>query len=487
MASDDDYALFKVHLEGAASYREILRAGIDIIEFNPANLKVFASTEEIFWLNSIGFRIERTDLSEVIDPSVFGLAGAGLYHTYEEVELELHQVESNHNDIAKVYDIGDSIEGREIWAIKISDNPTQEEAGEPDVLYMGAHHAREWISVEIPMYLVNFLVDNYDNDPRIKRLVDERETWIVPMVNPDGVEYSQREYQMWRKNKRDNNNNGIFERYYDGVDNNRNYGYMWGYDDVGSSPNPGAETYRGGHAFSEPENQAIRDLALHNEFVFAISYHSFGQLMLIPWGYVDGDTPDHKLYTDIAAEMAGLNQYLYGNAKDGIIYNTNGGAIDWLYGESGTLAYTFELGTMFIPPEDQIDAIWLRNRAASLYLLQIADDPRQIYPSINIYTDKTDYSEGDTMEVGLDLTNPHDETDVGVYIWTDLPGGDKHWVVRSSTVTLHTAFNYSNPEWKSYTLPPLAPGDYCWHAVVVDPSTEYVLDESVAPWVFTDS
>lgn len=484
---DEEHSLVKVFLTDKEQLLRIVAMGIDLVEFKPGYLKVFASREQISKLEEMGLRIEKLDLSDVMDQSVFEVGDAGLYHTYDEMIVELQQIESEHSNIAKVYDIGDSIEGREILAIKISDNPTIEEANEPDVLYMGAHHAREWISVEIPMYLANYLVDNYGYDPNITAFVDEREIWIVPMVNPDGIEYSQNVFQMWRKNKRDNNNNGKFERSFDGVDNNRNYGYMWGYDDKGSSPYPGSETYRGAYAFSEPENQAIRDLALQHAFVFSISYHSYGQLILYPWGYVDEDTPDHKLYTDIAAKMAEFNGYVYGNAKDEIIYNTNGDADDWFYGEMGTLAYTFELGTMFIPPESQIEEIWLRNKRASLLPLQIADDPFQIYPSISIYTDKTNYFVSDTMEVGLDLTNPHDTRGVGIYIWVESPGGAKYWVVRKPWVSLPNGFEYSNPAWKTYTLPPLPLGNYSWHAVVVDPSTSYILSESIASWTFNDS
>lgn len=481
---DVDRVLIKVYPLEKEQLLQILAMGIDLIEFQPDHLKVFATQEQISSFERMGLQIEKLDLSEVIDKSVLGKEEAGLYHTYAEVVDELRQIEFAHSDIAKVYDIGDSIERRDILAIKISDNPAVEEDSEADVLYMGAHHAREWISVEIPMYLVNYLVDNYGTDPTITELVNDRETWMVPIVNPDGLEYSQKVYSMWRKNKRDNNNNGVFDRFYDGVDNNRNYGYMWGYDDIGSSPYPWYEDYRGASAFSEPENQAIRDLALQHNFVFAISYHSYGELMIYPWGYIDADTPDHKLFTDIAAKMAQTNGYTYGNPKDGIIYNTNGDATDWLYGDKGTLAYTFELATQFIPPENLIDDIWLQNREASLYLLQIANNPHQIYPSIKIYTDKLSYSQGDTMQVGLDVTNSENAINVGLYVWAEKPNGDKQWILQKPYVNMPAGFSYSNPAWKKYVLPTLQPGNYSWHAAIIDPPTRYVLNESVSNWTF---
>jgi hypothetical protein len=479
-----NYVLLKININDEDQIPIIQSIVTNLIEVKPNYVKAFTLEKHIVELENIGFKIDVLDLSEVIDQSIFGVLDAGLYHTYDEMVTELSQIESNYPSIAKVFDIGDSIEGRDILAIKISDNPDVDEVDEPDVLYMGATHAREWISVEIPMYLAYHLVINYGVDPNITKFVDEREIWIVPMVNPDGVEYSQQVYQMWRKNKRDNDDDGYFERSYDGVDVNRNYGYMWGYDDYGSSPYPWSETYRGEYAFSEPENQAIRNLALQNDFIFSISYHSYGELIIYPWGYIDADTDDHKLFTDIAEKMAEYNGYTYGNAKDGVIYNTNGDVDDWLYGEMGTLAYTFELATMFIPPESQIDDIWLQNKDASLYLLEIADDPKKIYPSINIYTDKTQYIEGDTMEVGLTLTNPHDAIQVGVYIWVESPEGTKIWVVRKPSVMLPQGLIFDDSTWKTYALPPVQVGEYLWHAAIVDPSTLYILSESISPWTF---
>ncbi len=480
----DQPMLAKIHLESQNDFREIVAMGFDLIEFKPGSVKVLVSRNQVSLLEKSGLEVEFLSLSEVVDASVVGKTNAGLYHTYAETVTELQQIEASHSNIVKLFVIGKSVQGRDIIAIKISDNPAVEEDEEPEVLYMGCHHAREWISVELPMCLANYLVDNYEVDPAITRLVDERETWIVPIVNPDGLQYSQTVYTMWRKNMRDNDNDFVFERSYDGVDLNRNYGYKWGYDNIGSSPYPWDETYRGKSAFSEPETQAVANLTVTHDFVFSISYHSYGEVMVYPWGYKNLDTPDDKLFTDVATRMSNFNGYDYGNAKDGVMYNTNGDATDWLYAYSGTIAYTFELGTAFIPPETQIEQIWLRNRAASLYLLHIADNPRKIYPAISVYTDKTEYSQGDEMKVGLELTNPENAIAVGIGVWIDLPSGDKHWVVREPYVNLPEGFSYSNTKWKSYVLPSLQPESYSWHAIVVDASTTYMLSESKALWVF---
>jgi len=178
------------------------------------------------------------------------------YHSYQQIDYELHEIENNYHDIAKVFSIGETTEGRNIWAIKISDN-VSENKSETGVLIVGCHHAREWISVEIPLYLAKYLTDNYSTDCKVNELVDNTEIWIVPMLNPDGHEYSRTTYRLWRKNRR-NNGDGSF-----GVDLNRNYGYKWG--GAGSSGDTFSDVYRGPSEFSEPETQAIRDLIISHD------------------------------------------------------------------------------------------------------------------------------------------------------------------------------------------------------------------------------
>jgi murein tripeptide amidase MpaA len=177
------------------------------------------------------------------------------------------------------FSIGTSIEGRDLWAIKVSDNPGTDEV-EPEVFYTGIHHAREPISAEVLLHTIDHLTDNYGSDPTVTDIMDGRELWFLPVMNPDGYVYNEttdpEDGGMWRKNRR-NNGNGTY-----GVDPNRNYGYNWGYDDVGSSPFTFHEGYRGTGPFSEPENQAVRDFTEGREFAIAMNYHSYGNLLLYP-------------------------------------------------------------------------------------------------------------------------------------------------------------------------------------------------------------
>ena len=221
----------------------------------------------------------------------------GDYHSYRELEQDLLALEDAYPDLARISVIGQTVEGRNIYALKVSDNVNIDEA-EAEVIFIGCHHAREWISVEIPYLLGKYLVENYSSDSQVRDLVDESEVWIIPLLNPDGLEYSIHFYRYWRKNRRDNGD-GTY-----GIDLNRNYGYEWGYDNEGSSPFTFSDVYRGPSAFSEPETRAIRNLFAQRNFNALISYHSYSQVILYPWGYTDLPSPDDILLEQIAANMS---------------------------------------------------------------------------------------------------------------------------------------------------------------------------------------
>ncbi|MCG2825418.1 MAG: hypothetical protein L6265_02355, partial [Thermoplasmatales archaeon] len=112
------------------------------------------------------------------------------YHSYASMTTELTGLAESHSDIVSMFSIGTTYEGRDIWAMKISDNPNADEADEPDVLYMGAHHGNEKPSYEVLIYFINYIVEKYyensDEGGRVRYVVNNRELYIVPMVNPDG-------------------------------------------------------------------------------------------------------------------------------------------------------------------------------------------------------------------------------------------------------------------------------------------------------------
>jgi murein tripeptide amidase MpaA len=297
----------------------------------------------------------------------------GEYHSSRELEQDLFALEDSYPDLARLSIIGQSLEGRNIYALKISDNVHSDES-EAEVIFIGCHHAREWISVEIPYLLAKYLVENYASDPQVQTLVNQSEIWIVPLLNPDGLEYSIHFYRYWRKNRRDNRD-GTY-----GIDLNRNYGYQWGIDNIGSSPNTFSSTYRGPSAFSEPETQAIRDFFAQRNFSALISYHSFSQVILYPWGYTDQASPDDLLLEQMATDMSTRIQAVNGNdygfmqAGEGF-YLTNGDTTDWSYGAYGIPSFTIELPPVdrlqgeFFNAEEDIQTIFDENLPAMLYLI----------------------------------------------------------------------------------------------------------------------
>jgi len=299
----------------------------------------------------------------------------GDYHSYLELESDLQALEKTYPQLAKVHVLGSSLERRKIYAIKISDNVAADEP-EAELAFLGCHHAREWISVEVPFLFARYLLEHY-SDPAVKSIVDRSEVWIVPLVNPDGLEYSLHHYRYWRKNRRQNADGSY------GVDLNRNYGLNWGYDNTGSSPNPASEVYRGVAAFSEPETQAVRDLFWQRHFRAMISFHSFSQVILYPWGYTDNPTDQDGLLAGIAAAMSQRMRQVNGRVYDfgragGSLYLTNGDTADWSYGTAGIPSYTIELppvdelGGGFFNAETDIQPIFRENLPAMLYLVEWA-------------------------------------------------------------------------------------------------------------------
>ncbi|MCP4624642.1 MAG: hypothetical protein GY850_14095 [bacterium] len=348
--------------------------GLDIWEVQPDHIIAQAYSGQINVLTNLGFSVEV--IFENIQESTMGVYAAdaedeaGQYHSYSEVLAALQALENTHPAICKVVDIGDSVEGRDIWAIKISDNVTQDE-DEPKVLFLGCHHAREWIAVDVPLLLAERMVQQYATDGQVQDLVDHGEIWIVPMVNPDGHEYSRTVYRQWRKNRRDNLDGSY------GVDLNRNYDYMWG--GSGSSGTPAHSTYRGPSAFSEPETRAVRDLLLNIPFKSIITYHSYGQFILHSWGYTNSPTPDHIYLSTMGQAMSdlmlGVNSMDYDPMQSASYGITSGDTTDWTYGTFGIPSFSIELRPKtysqggFVLPEDQILPTFEENWPTFTYLI----------------------------------------------------------------------------------------------------------------------
>ena len=311
------------------------------------------------------------------------------YHDFAEMVAELQQAEADHAAIFDLFPMDTSYEGRTIWAGKISDNVGTDEA-EPEVLFTHHQHAREHLTVEMALYTLGILTNEYGTNQQITDLVNEREIWMVFDMNPDGGEYdiATGTYRSWRKNRQPNAGSQ-----YVGTDLNRNWDYRWGCCG-GSSGTTSSETYRGPAPFSAPETTVVsnfvnsRVIGGEQQITVAIDFHTYSELVLWPYGYTLTDVPadmtqdDHDVLVTMGQAMAATNGYTPEQASD--LYITDGTINDWLYGVHRVLNYTFEMYPRtssqggFYPPDEVIPAETSRNRAAVLYLLEQADCPYDV-------------------------------------------------------------------------------------------------------------
>ncbi len=329
------------------------------------------------------------------DASHFFPAAHEGYHTYAQVEAQLAQVVAEYGkdgrNIVRLYQIGESYEGRNIWALKISDHPGRDE-NEPEVLSESLIHAREHISVEMNLYMIQLLTRNYGRSTklgrRVTRLVKSREIWIIPMVNPDGGEYDilNGTWHNWRKNRQPNPGSKAI-----GIDLNRNWSFMWNCC-KGSSGRPASARYRGQYPFEAVEDQVLRDFILSRrvhgvqQITEAFNWHSYGEHVVWPYGYTKEDIPptmtadDHAAFVAMGRKMASLNGYQAMQGSDMYIYDGDFPA--WAYGDQGIFVYTFEMYPAwgcncggFHPPDSVLNRETKRNKQAVLYFLEQADCP----------------------------------------------------------------------------------------------------------------
>lgn len=304
------------------------------------------------------------------------------FHNYNELLTDLKALEKKYANIGKIETIGKTHEGRSIFAFHINTSPSELRSGvstKPGVIFMGNHHAREHLSVEIPLMLIKHILDNAKAFP-LNQFLDQRDIWIIPMVNPDGAEYdvATGKYKMWRKNRRDNKD-GTF-----GVDLNRNYGYGWGTG--GSSKDTDSDIYMGEAPFSEPESQAIRDFVVSKpNTTTLLSFHTFSELILYPWGGKYESVPslkDKTTFETMAKTMSKWNKYTPQQSSD--LYIASGDTTDWAYGERGIYAFTFELSPKeggrygFYPGQKIIEPTFKANLNPCLYMIEVANDPTQV-------------------------------------------------------------------------------------------------------------
>ena len=376
--------LLRVNILTKSDAMVLAKMNLDIALVTGEYVDIVAYPEDEIRIQNAGlhYEIVHRDLVEFYESRMPLGTTMGGYQTLSEVLASIDSLHLLYPGIASARDsVGNSWQGRALWVFKISDNVDIDE-DEPEVFFNALIHAREPQGMAWQMNYARWLCQNYATDTAAANLVNNHEIFFMPVVNPDGYEKNRIDNPngggMWRKNRRTSPGS---------VDLNRNWGYMWGFDDVGSSPDPFQETYRGPSAFSEPETQGLRQFIISRDFSFILNAHTYGDYFLYPFGYNDIHTPDQNLYdvlADTALEI--LGNYTAGTPWE-LLYNTNGDAMDWEYGEQDEkpliLCATTESGDDmdgFWPAPSRIPQINAQLLPLAKYITKLAENPRVIAP-----------------------------------------------------------------------------------------------------------
>ena len=365
-------------------------SGLEIIAAAPDGaFEVLATPQQRQWLESLGIQTSvwiqdygrflaeknaETALLAAADEFATGSMG-GFFSPQEVLSFVNSLIESDsHGIISDTFHVGYSWWEQPIWMVRVSGDAA-DNRNLPQVFYNSLIHSREAISMMTLLYFLRFLVQNYGVADSVTSLVDSRDLYFLPVFNPDGYEINWRtfrdsgNYGFWRKNASDNNGNGSLDVNLDGVDLNRNFDFMWGYDEWGSSNDERLESYRGPSAFSEPEAVAIRDYIRSNTFVTAMNIHTYGPYLLNPFNYANLQTPDSLTYSRLGEMMTAVNGYRYGNVTEMLNYPANGELTDWEYADTTknkVIAWALEIGTKtdnFWPPANRITTLAEENLA----------------------------------------------------------------------------------------------------------------------------
>ncbi|MCS7244255.1 MAG: M14 family metallopeptidase [Candidatus Calescibacterium sp.] len=273
---------------------------------------------------------------------------------YERIIESMKELQTKYPDRVFLQTIGKTFEGRDIVVIKVSKKNDRRQ-DKKSLLITGLHHAREWATGEAALNVVEKLLANYDTDENIKNLLDNIDIYVIPVVNPDGYEYSLKQSRWWRKNRKVFNDSV-------GVDLNRNYYTEKNpelyrtkgdrpdsiFDDYGASDRPYSDTYRGPYGASEEEIKAIQDFVNSNNINTVIDLHSYGNMILFPWGITDKPTIWENIYKEVGNEMNQVAGKKYWVSQAIYLYPTTGSSEDY-HQEEGRFNYTIEVGKGFFP------------------------------------------------------------------------------------------------------------------------------------------
>ncbi|MEM1551148.1 MAG: M14 family zinc carboxypeptidase [Candidatus Bathyarchaeia archaeon] len=465
------------------------------------------------------------------------------YHGYDEIVNTLLFLNISFPKIVEVFSIGKSHQGRDMYCIKLT-NET-DPLPKPKVLFVGYHHARERISAELPLYFAVQAATSFGADKIMTYMLNNSEIYIIPALNVDGFEaVMQNEWQRKNTAPTDEDEDGLSDEdppddedgdgyiedlfYWDGntyyfvrwegidddgdgslnedwiggVDLNRNYGYQWDAQCQSGSPYPRDEDYRGPAPFSEPETQALRDLAMMHDFKYAISFHSGAECVVYPWGYTTDPPPDEEKFVEIASEIAQLTGVWY--SRSGDWYTTSGVWDDWMYGNRSTLALTCEIYAnetawqyepgpkpntwwekgvfqFFNPEPNQIEKVILRWLPVFTYITSKAINEFRYHNIcvIDVNLSKTNVGQGYTVNINVTVANKGDYTEtfnVTLYANTTEIETKEVTLGNGSSLTVTYSWNTANFTFGNYTL-----WAYAWPI----PSEVYMEDNTLNDgWIF---
>jgi len=382
----DNASVVEVEVFSREDVHRLDELGLDIMSVRDGVAEIAAIPEEIDVLWANGYR--PTVVLENMRDAVRSLSRAdrGEYHSYSELTADMASWASTYPTITELVSIGTSVEGRELWAMKITDNPGVEEA-EPEIQWIGAHHGDETISSEVCYYMIEYLLENYGTDDQVTWLVNEREIWILPMFNPDGFENGSRY-------------NG------NGTDLNRNYLCPCGCNS--------------GSSMSEPETQALQSFDVGRNPVTSLQFHSGAVYVNYLWDYTYDPTPDEAMLITISDGYGDRSGLPVTNGADW--YIVHGSCQDWCYDQRGEIATTIEVSTTQDPPASQIDSIVDDNIPAMLYQARMSGK--------GIRGVVTDELTGEPVYATISIP------EIGKDVYTDPDAGDYHRMVESGTYTV---------------------------------------------------
>jgi carboxypeptidase T len=302
--------------------------------------------------NYISPNIELTD-SYTISHSIIGTMGGHL--KWEEAISKLDSMRLQYPNLVSVkWSIGNSYENRAMWTIRVTKNPDAP-TGKPEIWLNGVTHAREPIGMENVFYYLYWLLENYNIDPIATYILNNREIYFTPFINPDGYYYNQTTNPngggMWRKNRQPYGSSI-------GADLNRNFGTynFWNSTNEGSSTSPSSDTYRGTYPFSCPEDSNYKVFFNSRNFKVGLDYHSYGNYLIKPYNWCDPvPTPDDAVYNEMGADIIANNHFTFGTSSQTLQYFIRGGDIDWCYSTDSTGHSTHRF---FMLPEVGTATFW---------------------------------------------------------------------------------------------------------------------------------